>query len=173
MVNLRDAFWFATGLVVAIAASFLLRGWLSQRGTRPTLRAMKWPAFAALMLLVPALAYYAGRENSEQIATLAGSDDSRINRSAESAKVHGGGSLDAMLSQLEHRLSDGGGTAADWELLAQTYDYLGRSTDASTVRHRHAVPTVAARDSDVERTRQSIRKFTASSPRCRSAFIYH
>jgi cytochrome c-type biogenesis protein CcmH/NrfG len=151
MVNLRDAFWFATGLGVAIAASFLLRGWLSQRGTRPRLRAMKWPAFAALMLLVPALTYYAGRENSQQIATLAVSGDSRINRSAQSAKVHGGGSLDAMLAQLEHRLRDGGGTAADWELLAQTYDYLGRSSDASTVRHRHSVPTVAARDSDVER----------------------
>jgi tetratricopeptide (TPR) repeat protein len=95
------------------------------------------------MLAVPALLFYAWRDNSDHSsAVLVGA--AAANPPAGGAGVHGGDSLEAMLVKLEDRLRGGSGTAADWEMLAQTYDYLGRATDASNARHSHKVSPVAA-----------------------------
>jgi cytochrome c-type biogenesis protein CcmH/NrfG len=113
-MNRRDAFWFATGAVSS-----------------------------ALLLAVPALMYLAWRGNSDPSSMVSVGTAPASALSAESAKVHGGGSLDAMLAQLERRLRGGGGTATDWELLAQTYDYLGRKADAGNARRSHRVASAA------------------------------
>jgi cytochrome c-type biogenesis protein CcmH len=63
--------------------------------------------------------------------------------SAHREPAHGGGTMDAMLARLEDRLRDGSGTAGDWDLLAQTYDYLGRKADAGNARQRHLVASAS------------------------------
>ena len=135
----RDVSWFVAGLLLALAVSFIMRGWLSRIGARPAIRALRWPAVAVLILAVPVLLLYAwpggpGQNGAGPAATAAVTAGS-----AEHGPVHGGGTLDAMLARLEARLRDGNGTAADWELLAQTYDYLGRKADAGNTRQRHVV----------------------------------
>lgn len=47
-------------------------------------------------------------------------------------------SMDAEVAALEARLARKGGTQADWTLLAQAYDFLGRKDDAQRARDRAA-----------------------------------
>jgi cytochrome c-type biogenesis protein CcmH/NrfG len=50
------------------------------------------------------------------------------------------GSMEVAIAELGARLATGGGSDADWELLAQSYDFLGRASDAALAR-QHKVPT--------------------------------
>jgi hypothetical protein len=50
------------------------------------------------------------------------------------------GSMDQLLLRLEKRLAGQGGTDTDWELLAQTYEFMGRNADAQRARSHH-LPT--------------------------------
>jgi hypothetical protein len=52
--------------------------------------------------------------------------------------------MDEALERLESRLAASGGSDADWELLAQSYEFLGRSADAKLAREHHLPRTVAA-----------------------------
>jgi cytochrome c-type biogenesis protein CcmH len=50
--------------------------------------------------------------------------------------------MDESLTRLESRLAAQGGTDADWQLLAQTYDFMGRAADAQSARS-HQLPASA------------------------------
>ena len=50
------------------------------------------------------------------------------------------GALDEVTRKLAQRLATEGGTDADWSLLAQSYDYMGRTEDARAAR-KHIVGT--------------------------------
>jgi cytochrome c-type biogenesis protein CcmH len=139
MMTLRHAVWFTAGLLITMAVAFLPRRLLPQTGAPLAFRTLKWPLFGALIVAVPILIFSAWRGASNQSRTASVSALSASRLPTETAKVHGGGSLDAMLAQLESRLRGGNGTAVDWELLAQTYDYLGRKADANNARNAHQV----------------------------------
>jgi cytochrome c-type biogenesis protein CcmH len=49
----------------------------------------------------------------------------------------GAGPMDVAVARLETRLAQGKGTDADWDLLAKSYDFLGRSADAAAARAKH------------------------------------
>jgi hypothetical protein len=146
-MDVHDALWFAAGLLTALAASFALRPWFPQVGKPRTMRTFKWSAWSVLVMAVPALIFFAWRGNLNRISE---ASVAAASNSASSAipTGHGPDSVDAMLARLERRLRSGGGTAADWELLAQTYEFLGRTRDASAARGRHEVasPTATPRN---------------------------
>ncbi len=50
------------------------------------------------------------------------------------------------IASLQGRLAKGGGSAADWELLAKSYEFLGRPADAGKARAHQlpALPTDAS-----------------------------
>jgi cytochrome c-type biogenesis protein CcmH len=48
----------------------------------------------------------------------------------------GAGSMDSAIAALEARLAKGGGSADDWELLAKSFEFLGRPADAVKARAR-------------------------------------
>lgn len=48
----------------------------------------------------------------------------------------GAGSMTAAIASLQARLAKGGGSAEDWELLAKSYEFLGRPEDAGKARAR-------------------------------------
>jgi hypothetical protein len=50
------------------------------------------------------------------------------------------GSMNAAIASLQARLAKGGGSADDWELLAKSYEFLGRPEDASKARARQLPP---------------------------------
>jgi hypothetical protein len=59
---------------------------------------------------------------------------------AGSAPKAAAGSMGSAIASLEGRLAKGGGSADDWELLAKSYEFLGRPQDASKARARQLPP---------------------------------
>jgi cytochrome c-type biogenesis protein CcmH len=51
--------------------------------------------------------------------------------------------MDTAIANLQARLAKGGGTPGDWELLAKSYDFLGRPADAAKAR-AHQLPAPGA-----------------------------
>jgi hypothetical protein len=62
---------------------------------------------------------------------------------AAAVDEHGGGSMQGAVARLERRLASEGGSDADWDLLARSYEFLGRASDAAQARNKH-VPADAA-----------------------------
>lgn len=51
------------------------------------------------------------------------------------------GSMSSAVASLQGRLAKGGGSADDWELLAKSYEFLGRPEDAAKARS-HQLPSL-------------------------------
>jgi hypothetical protein len=147
-MDVRDALWFAAGLLTALAASFALWPLFPQVGKPRTMRAFNWSAWGVLIVAVPALIFFAWHGDPNRLSTAPVAAVASNTASAAATTGHGPDSMDVMLARLERRLRGGGGTAADWELLAQTYEFLGRTADASAARGRHVVasPTATPRN---------------------------
>jgi len=58
---------------------------------------------------------------------------------ATPAAKAGAGSMDSAIASLEARLAKGGGSTDDWELLAKSFEFLGRPADAVKAR-AHQLP---------------------------------
>jgi cytochrome c-type biogenesis protein CcmH len=93
-------------------------------------------AFVASFALAAGIIYLAigSRHSLEQPAMSAGASAG----AAVAGATTGGGatakSMDTEVASLEARLARDGGTPADWSLLAQAYDFLGRPDDAKRAR---------------------------------------
>lgn len=72
---------------------------------------------------------------------------SQILAMPSAARTRSAEPMDQAAAKLAARLESQGGTAADWNLLAQAYDFLGRPEDAQRARAR------AAQVGSVKRTR--------------------
>lgn len=99
---------------------------------------LKWVTACAALALASALSLYlslAGRQSApnETIATasLAGAIAAHGNGGSES-----GNAMDKAVTALERRLAKSGGSDSDWELLAKSYEFMGRSGDAAAARER-------------------------------------
>jgi len=68
------------------------------------------------------------------------------------------GSMGNAIAALEGRLAKGGGSADDWELLAKSYEFLGRPADAAKARARQLPPLPPDTDS------AAVRAAPAGSP---------
>jgi hypothetical protein len=55
----------------------------------------------------------------------------------------GAGSMESAVAALEARLAKGGGSPDDWELLAKSFEFLGRPADAAKARAKQLPPLVA------------------------------
>lgn len=55
---------------------------------------------------------------------------------AAAGTANSAGSMTAAIASLQARLAKGGGSAEDWELLAKSYEFIGRPEDASKARAR-------------------------------------
>jgi predicted Zn-dependent protease len=53
--------------------------------------------------------------------------------------------MSSAIASLQARLAKGGGSADDWELLAKSYEFLGRPGEASKAR-AHQLPILPAND---------------------------
>jgi hypothetical protein len=62
--------------------------------------------------------------------------------SAGPAPKAAAGSMDSAIAALEARLAKGGGTSDDWELLAKSFEFLGRPADAAKARAKQ-LPSLA------------------------------
>jgi cytochrome c-type biogenesis protein CcmH/NrfG len=157
-ISAQDLFWFAAGLLTALAAGFVLAPLMpSGQSLRARLSMARWPLVAGSLIVALALTVYIWCGSPDQ-ANAAAASMSGLNAAgpegapASKAGTQVAGSMEAMLTRLQDRLAKQGGSDADWELLAQSYDFLSRKADADTARTRHQVAVSPAASTDVPAT---------------------
>jgi cytochrome c-type biogenesis protein CcmH len=125
-----NAFWFVAGALCGAGALLLVlratRDDRSQAVARFPLRAAL--AGVAGVAIVVGLYLWLGRPD-----LLSGQG---VQQPEPQAAGAGAGAMDAAIAGLESRLAQGAGSEADWSLLAQSYEFLGRSADAGLARSR-------------------------------------
>ena len=70
---------------------------------------------------------------------------------AAAAAKPGAEPMVAAIASLQRRLAKGGGTADDWELLAKSYEFLGRKAEASKAR-AHQLPPLPSESAASQQT---------------------
>jgi cytochrome c-type biogenesis protein CcmH len=146
MISNEYALWFLAGLFTAVALTALIWPWIAEAVHWAARPARKWVAIGVLMVAVTACLWGAWQPGVDRSASAPADIAIPTASSAAGASGHGGDSLQAALMKLEARLRSGSGTAADWGLLAQTYAYLGRASDAENARSHHVVAAAPAAD---------------------------
>ena len=110
----RDFYWFMAGSLVSLTAAFTLRGTAAQSST-----------------LLPAAA-----TNTAPAMQLDASDlhTAQLISHPDAPPTGSAGSLEEVTAALASRLAAAGGTPDEWRLLAQSYEYLGRTQEAQAAR---------------------------------------
>jgi len=147
-------FWFLTGMLITLACILMLLPWLRTIARLAVLPKNFWQAAigAGVMVLAvvglyrwlghPDLAGQPGgltASNGFRDAVM-NSNNASSAATASSAPRSSAGSMSAAIASLEARLAKGGGSADDWELLAKSFEFLGRPEDASKARARQLPP---------------------------------
>lgn len=170
-------FWYAAGLLSGVAAAFVIVPFarsLTQRFSGRSARiigvALAVVAFSATALIIyRTLGHPDALERS--VATVAPAHPgARQPTPGEQAQ-----SLESVATQLEERLMRDGGSDGDWQLLAQTYEVMGRPEDASRVRaHAAAVgktPAQPAVPAPSTESTAALEAKVAKTPRDVSAWL--
>jgi hypothetical protein len=152
--------WFLAGVVTTVASLIVLSPWLR--------RMSNWSFIAAeMVVLIAAIGVYfaSGRSETAPISVAVPASTSTSTRrafasaaqaidaaadkpaaavnSSPAADPAAAGSMDSAVANLESRLAKGGGSADDWELLARSFDFLGRPAEAAQAR-AHQLPASGA-----------------------------
>ena len=132
----RDTQWFlagaATGLIAGALGFYLLFGsntvtsnTVTQNTVAPNPNLLmpgdRWPTPA----------------DANSVSGSAPTDTPHATQSTQSTQA---GALDEVTRKLAQRLATQGGSDEDWNLLAQSYDYMGRTEDARAAR-KHIAKT--------------------------------
>jgi hypothetical protein len=142
-------FWFLAGVLTTLATLIVILPWLRTIRRLGPLPAVPWPAaVGAAVILAVALGLYrwlghpelAGQSISPAALNVANSAASVSAVGASPAATSGAGSMESAIAALQARLAKGAGTADDWELLAKSYEFLGRPEDARKARARQLPP---------------------------------
>jgi len=135
---------FLAGLLVGAAALFVaMLLWRRAAAGQRRLLAFTGSAIAAFALasLLLNLALHLRRSGEAHAAPPVPAQAASASASAAPPQ-----SMDAEVAKLEARLARGGGSDADWTLLAQAYDFLGRPDDARRARAKITSPAAAQMD---------------------------
>ncbi|MDE2219256.1 MAG: hypothetical protein KGJ52_02655 [Gammaproteobacteria bacterium] len=145
-MNSGNTFFFAAGVLATVALLFVLYPWLAGRARGELLAALpRWVPLAGAAALAIVLAIYVtlgtpqltDQDASPGNAPAAGAS---MATAGGAAPQQAAGSMDSAVSGLERRLAAGGGSAGDWELLAKSYEFLGRPDDAALARQKRLPP---------------------------------
>jgi len=134
----------------ALVVAFPLFRRLHQTGSRTRLGLAIVGAVAAAAIIATGLYRLWGNPaglavNAPSIDTAAAAHPGAAAGNADAAPI---GSVEAATLKLAERLNAKGGTSADWLLLAQGYEFMGRAEDAKQARDRAgAAPNSAAASS--------------------------
>src|SRR5258708_7359656 len=163
-------FWFIAGVLTTLALLVVLSPWLRTLPAFASVPAAPWQGSVVAIVVVAALFASYGwlvrpdvaDRPSPPPATAAGAPSGNAGAFGTAAKVFGdatgpatspdgaagpaakpgAGSMDSAIAALEARLAKGGGTPDDWELLAKSFEFLGRPADAAKARAKQ-LPSLA------------------------------
>ena len=156
-MTLSQAFFFIAGMLAVLAVLFVLYPWLAGKPRMALLETLpRWVPVVGIVALAVVMALYLKLGTPQLYAQDAAPERATPERvTAEGARVESaaaavaatptgakptGGSMDSVVAGLERRLASGGGNEGDWELLAKSYDFLGRPADAAAARQKR-LPT--------------------------------
>jgi hypothetical protein len=159
-------FWFLTGMLITLACAVMLMPWLRtipRLATMPKDFGQAAIGAGVIVLAVVGLRLWLGNpgpaagpaglaasngfKNAVMMSNNASSSGSAgPAANAGSAPSANAGSMNAAIASLEARLAKGGGGADDWELLAKSFEFLGRPDDARKARARQLPPVPADTD---------------------------
>jgi hypothetical protein len=129
-INTNELFWFLAGVLSTIAVGLVLKTVL-RRMLKPSL-------IIGALIVVAGMVLFAWLMIPGQPGVARDVDASaQAGATPPGGSRQSAGSMDAMLARLEQRLAGQGGSDADWELLAQTYEFMGRTADAQSARSHH------------------------------------
>jgi cytochrome c-type biogenesis protein CcmH len=138
---LLPLFWLLAGILSTLAALILLLPWLRTIPRLGPLPAVSWPmaaAAAVALAVLVGLYEWLGRPDlaaRPSVVASANLPAGSLGATGSTAAANGGAeSMSSAIASLEARLAKGSGTADDWELLAQSYQFLGRPADAAKAR---------------------------------------
>jgi hypothetical protein len=165
------------GILSTLATLILLLPWLRTIPRLGPLPSLPWQAgIGAVLMMAAVLGLYrwfghsdfaaqstaAGQPSAlpaSNAASAAGAFADAVNQAgnlASPAPKAVAGSMGTAIASLEGRLAKGGGTADDWELLAKSYEFLGRSGDAAKARARQLPPLPVESDKTAAAVSKSV-----------------
>ena len=136
-------FWFAAGAMTAIAALLLTLPLFKQLSQRYSATRARTFVIGALVLVIGAALGLYRMWGSPGAISLSSKETALVSTMAHPGASPGAGampgtarvgSVEDATAKLAERLSAKGGTPAEWNLLAQSYDFMGRSADAAEAR---------------------------------------
>jgi len=127
-------FWFVAGLLAGLViAAVAIQLWRASAGaSRPRLLRGLYAGGFIAAFAGAAVAIYLALGSPHLLAPPAGTIGAA--RAGGSQTTSPAKSMEAEVAGLEARLARDGGSRADWQLLAQSYDFLGRAEDAQRAR---------------------------------------
>jgi cytochrome c-type biogenesis protein CcmH len=135
-------FWFIAGVSAGVAATFVaIPLWRVARGRRPlhyVVVGCGVAVFAAVAVLIYRWTGHPASLDTPALAELPNHPNAGSAATAPGAATGKAQSLESATAGLEARLARAGGSANDWTLLAQSYEFLGRTADAQRARERAA-----------------------------------
>lgn len=141
-----STFWFLAGMLTMFAALIVVLPWLRTIPRFAALPAVPWQApLIAFFVIGAALVMYRWLGRPELAAQLPAENSQNQNARAMRAPGAGAngsaaaGSMNAAIDSLRARLAQGSGSSDDWELLAKSYEFIGRPQDAQQAR-AHRLP---------------------------------
>jgi len=167
-----DLFWFLAGVLTTLALLVVISPWLRRLPRFASLPAAPWQGSVVAIVIVAAFFASHGWLARPDVADrpsppTAGAPSGSAGAFGTAAKVFGdatgpatsgpaaspggaanstpkpgAGSMDSAIAALEARLAKGGGTPDDWELLAKSFEFLGRPADAAKARAKQ-LPALA------------------------------
>jgi hypothetical protein len=171
-------FWFFTGVMTAFAVVVVSLPWLRKMPRYASLPVLPWQASVGALVLVaailglypwlrgPAVSARTAAPAPARAADSGGAFGSAVKAFADSSKESdptsasanaanpaakpAAGSMNMAISSLESRLAKGGGSDGDWELLAKSFEFLGRPADAAKARARQLPPVPADADAPAD-----------------------
>lgn len=168
-------FYFLAGVLTTLAALVVILPWLRKMPRLESLPALPWQASVVAAVIVAvilgssyrwlghpgAASQSAAPSNANENSASAFSNAAKVfagatggsadatgssGNPANSAATPAAGSMNSAIANLEARLAKGGGTEGDWELLAKSFEFLGRPADAAKARARQLPPVPAQTD---------------------------
>jgi cytochrome c-type biogenesis protein CcmH len=138
-MSTHGAFWYLLGALSGVAAVFILIP-LFRSSSLSSPKRVAVTLGVALLPALAAFAFYAKTGSPALAGTVvaapAGQPAGHPAAAGAPAGEAGGqaGSMEEAVARLQARVDSGQGSDADWALLAQSYEFLGRTADAERAR---------------------------------------
>jgi cytochrome c-type biogenesis protein CcmH len=166
-----QAFWFAAGALAILALLFVAYPWLSGQSRTQLLALLpRWVPIVGVIAVLAVLGLYlklgspqlavaeatpvvaaapAGSMSGPMVGATGGPMGGAMGGGAPADANKAAGSMGSAVARLERRLAGGGGSDGDWDLLAKSYEFMGRAADAAAARQKR-LPAGAGTDTGAD-----------------------